>query len=70
MLAATRRLPAPPAEEMAETMADFHDLFAAIVAHDGDRAEEIASRHSGFIGGHAATHRVTRDEVETDKGPR
>jgi DNA-binding GntR family transcriptional regulator len=47
-LAAARRLPAPPTEEMAETMADFHDLFAAIVAHDGARAEQIASRHAGF----------------------
>lgn len=51
VLAAVRRLPVPPVEEMAETMADFHDLFAAIVAHDGDRAEEIASRHTGFSEG-------------------
>jgi DNA-binding GntR family transcriptional regulator len=51
VLAAARRLPAPPVAEMAETMADFHDLFVAIVAHDGDRAEEIASRHSGFSEG-------------------
>ena len=51
MVAATRRLPAPPTEEMAATMADFHDLFAAIVAHDGARAEQIASRHAGFMEG-------------------
>jgi DNA-binding GntR family transcriptional regulator len=51
VLAAARRLPAPPVEEMAETMADFHDLFAAIVAHDGARAEGIASRHAGFSEG-------------------
>jgi len=51
VLAAARRLPSAPVEEMAETMADFHDLYAAIVAHDGDRAEAIASRHAGFSEG-------------------
>ena len=48
VLAAARRLPAPPTEEMAATMADFQDLFAAIVAHDGARAEQIARTHAGF----------------------
>ena len=48
VLAAARRLAAPPTEEMAATMADFHELFAAIVAHDGTRAEQIAVRHAGF----------------------
>jgi DNA-binding GntR family transcriptional regulator len=51
VVAATRRLPAPPTQEMAATMADFHDLFAAILAHDGTRAEQIASRHAGFMEG-------------------
>jgi len=51
VLAAAERLPSPPAREMAETMMDFHDLFAAIVAHDGARAEQIASRHAGFSEG-------------------
>ena len=51
VLAAAERLPSPPAQEMAETMMDFHDLFAAIVAHDGAKAEQIASRHAGFSEG-------------------
>jgi len=51
VLAAAERLPSPPAQEMAETMMDFHDLFAAIVAHDGAKAEQIAGRHAGFSEG-------------------
>jgi DNA-binding GntR family transcriptional regulator len=48
LLAARRQLPAALVEEMAATMADFHDLFAAIAAHDGVTAEQIAVAHAGF----------------------
>jgi DNA-binding GntR family transcriptional regulator len=48
VIAASRRLPAPPAQELAATMEDFHDQFAAIAAGDAARAAELARRHAGF----------------------
>jgi DNA-binding GntR family transcriptional regulator len=48
VLAAGRRLSRPPASELAETMSDFHDQFAAIRAGDAAAAEDLARRHSGF----------------------
>ena len=48
VLAASRRLPRPPVEELAETMSDFHDQFAAIRDGDAAAAEDLARRHSGF----------------------
>ncbi len=46
--AAGRRLPAQPADELAETMRDFRDQFAAITAGDAAEAEGLARRHAGF----------------------
>lgn len=46
--AAGQRLPDQPAEELAETMRDFRDQFAAIAAGDAAEAERLARRHSGF----------------------
>jgi DNA-binding GntR family transcriptional regulator len=46
--AAGQRLPAQPADELAETMRDFRDQFAAITAGDAAEAERLARRHAGF----------------------
>jgi len=46
--AAGRRLPAQPADELAESMRDFCDQFAAIAAGDTAEAERLARRHAGF----------------------
>ena len=46
--AAGQRLPAQPAEELAETMRDFRDQFTAIIAGDAAEAERLARRHAGF----------------------
>ena len=46
--AAGQRLPAQPAEELAETMQDFRDQFAAIAGGDAAGAEQLARRHAGF----------------------
>lgn len=46
--AAGRRLPSQPAVELAETMQDFRDQFAAIVAGDSAAAERLARCHAGF----------------------
>ena len=43
-----QRLPDQPAEELAATMQDFRDQFAAIAAGDGVMAAELAHRHAGF----------------------
>jgi DNA-binding GntR family transcriptional regulator len=48
VIAAGRRLPAPPTQELAETMRDFERQFAAIAAGDEDTAAELARRHAGF----------------------
>jgi len=48
VIAAGRRLPAPPAHELAETMRDFEGQFAAIAAGDEKTATELARRHAGF----------------------
>jgi DNA-binding GntR family transcriptional regulator len=47
-IAAGRQLPNAPAEELAETMRDFRDQFAAIRAGDAAAAAELARRHAGF----------------------
>ncbi len=47
-IAAGRRLPAAPGEELAETMQDFRDQFAAVRAGDASTAAELARRHAGF----------------------
>lgn len=43
-----QRLPTQPAEELAETMQDFHHQFAAIADGDAAKAQELARRHAGF----------------------
>jgi DNA-binding GntR family transcriptional regulator len=43
-----QRLPRQPVEELAGTMQDFQEQFAAITAGDGRRAEALARRHAGF----------------------
>lgn len=48
VLAASRRLPRPPVDELAETMSDFNDQFVAIREGDATAAEALARRHSGF----------------------
>jgi DNA-binding GntR family transcriptional regulator len=48
VIAAGRRLPAPPARELAETMRDFEAQFAAIAAGDAEAAADLARRHAGF----------------------
>ena len=48
VLAASRRLPRAPVEELAGTMSDFYDQFAAIRDGDAVAAEDLARRHSGF----------------------
>ncbi len=48
VLAAGGRMSSAPVEELAETMSDFHDQFAAILGGDAAAAEDLARRHSGF----------------------
>ena len=43
-----QRLPQEPVDELATTMHDFHDQFAAIADGDGAAAAELARRHAGF----------------------
>jgi DNA-binding GntR family transcriptional regulator len=43
-----QRLPDQPVEELAATMRDFRDQFAAISAGDAAGAETLARRHAGF----------------------
>jgi len=48
VIAVSRRLPRPPAEELAATMNDFREQFAAISRGDGAAAEDLACRHARF----------------------
>jgi DNA-binding GntR family transcriptional regulator len=48
VFAASRRLSDPPSAELAETMNDFHDQFAAIGRGDAAAAEDLARRHAAF----------------------
>lgn len=46
-----QRLPRQPVAELAETMLDFREQFAAIAAGDRPTAEAVARRHAGFSEG-------------------
>jgi DNA-binding GntR family transcriptional regulator len=48
VLAVSRRLPNPPAEELAAAMSDFREQFAAISCGDAAAAEDLARRHACF----------------------
>lgn len=43
-----QRLPSQPVVELAETMQDFREQFAAISAGDAPAADALARRHAGF----------------------